>query len=91
MGLRVLLVDADPQASISQGFFGPEIVEHLPQSSTIAELFDERFGLASWNQLVVPTAFEGIDICRANQNLARFNHPSPEESGMDQFALSGVH
>ncbi len=87
MGLRVLLVDADPQASISQGFFGPEVVEHLPQSSTIAELFDERFGFASWNELVVPTAFEGIDICRANQNLARFNHPAPEESGMGQFAL----
>ena len=29
-GLRVLLIDADPQGSLSQGFFGPVPVENLP-------------------------------------------------------------
>ena len=38
---RVLVIDADPQASLSQGLLGPEIVERLPASSTIAALFDQ--------------------------------------------------
>ena len=29
VGLRILLVDADPQGSLSQGFFGSTLVENL--------------------------------------------------------------
>jgi hypothetical protein len=39
-GLRVLLVDADPQGSLSQGFFGSAFVEALPVESTLAACFE---------------------------------------------------
>lgn len=87
MGFRVLVVDADPQASISQGFFGSEAIEGLPERSTIAPLFGDEFGFIDWRDLVEPTAFQGIDICRANQHLAKYNHPTPGDAGMGQFAL----
>ena len=41
-GLRVLLVDVDPQASLSRGFFGRESVDALPAAQTVAALFDDE-------------------------------------------------
>lgn len=40
MGLRVLLIDADPQGSLSQGFFGSELVETLETDETWLVAFD---------------------------------------------------
>lgn len=40
-GYNVLLVDADPQGSLSQGFFGSALVEGLTAEETLAALFDE--------------------------------------------------
>ena len=39
---RVLLVDADPQGSLSQAFLGSSTVENLPAASTLAALFDDH-------------------------------------------------
>ena len=36
LGMRVLLVDADPQGSISQAFFGSEAVEQMACWETLA-------------------------------------------------------
>jgi CO dehydrogenase nickel-insertion accessory protein CooC1 len=35
-GRRVLLVDTDPQASLTQGFFGPQVTEVRPKQRTVA-------------------------------------------------------
>ena len=35
-GYRVLLVDMDPQGSLSRGFLGPEAVERLTADETLA-------------------------------------------------------
>ena len=35
-GLRILLVDADPQASLTQGLLGPEVARQLKPRETIA-------------------------------------------------------
>jgi chromosome partitioning protein len=86
-GLRVLLVDLDPQGSLSQGFLGPAIVESLPASETIALLFDEQSTFADRSALIWPTQFERIAICPANQHLAQFNTPSPESTGMYQYVV----
>ena len=43
MGLKVLLVDMDPQASLTKGFFGPEATEALPERDTVLALFDDAF------------------------------------------------
>ena len=39
MGRTVLLIDADPQASLSQGFWGPVAAKGLDPSATIAAIF----------------------------------------------------
>ena len=39
-GFSVLLVDADPQGSLSQAFFGSEEIESLKSEETLAALFD---------------------------------------------------
>ncbi len=88
-GHRVLLVDADPQGSLSQGFFGSHLVECLEPQETLSALFrqDAVFGPES---LVVRTPLENISMIRANQHLAIHNGPSPETSGLQQFALDSL-
>ena len=72
-GMRVLLVDADPQGSLSQGFLGSALVESLPVSETMAALFDDETYFLDYNQLPRPTLDELIQIVPANQHLARHN------------------
>ena len=84
-GLRVLLVDNDPQGSLSQGFFGSTIVEELPSERTIAAAFSDH--IVSPSSIVAATGLPNIDICPANHQLGKFNTPCPEHLGMEQFAL----
>ncbi|MGE3182358.1 MAG: ParA family protein, partial [Phycisphaerae bacterium] len=50
-------------------------------------LFDgNRFSMRP-DRLIRATAIDGIDLLPANQTLAPFNIPSPEELGMEQYAL----
>ena len=86
-GRSVLLVDADPQGSISQGFFGPEFVEHLPAGRTLAVLFDEHLQFADRSRLAVPTDFDDIAVVPANHHLAAYNAPQPERTGDRQYGL----
>jgi len=84
-GLNVLLVDADPQGSLSQGFFGSTAVENMETRESLAAVFDEA---AALDPLVAPTSFERLSVIRANAKLARHNTPEPEMAGMKQFALA---
>ena len=86
-GKRVLLLDLDPQASLSQGFFGSATIESIEARNTIAKLFDEGASFASVDQLTVPTPFENISIVLSNQCLAKYNTPEPESSGLLQHAI----
>ncbi len=85
-GRGVLLVDADPQGSLSQGFFGPAQIEIMPMHDTLAACFAEEG--SSLRQLMRPTGFDRLELICANQTLARFNRPCPEQSGLSQFALA---
>lgn len=87
LGYSVLLVDADPQGSLSQGFLGSDTVENLPASETLAALFDETCFFLDQQRLIRPTGFDGISIVPANQHLAGFNAPRPEQAGMIQFVV----
>jgi chromosome partitioning protein len=89
-GQRVLLVDADPQGSLSQGFFGPAKVELMPMHDTLAACFVDDGNATCLRQLVRPTEFERLDLVCANQTLAPYNAPCPEHSGLRQFALAGL-
>jgi chromosome partitioning protein len=84
----VLLVDLDPQGSLSQGFFGPAIVESFSARETVAVLFDDTAFFADHSALIRPTQYERISICPANHHLAQFNTPTPETTGMFQHVLT---
>lgn len=88
-GLRTLLVDADPQGSLSQGFFGSGLIESLEPQETLAAIFRDDF---FFDPRSLPTAspIENIFVIRANQHLAAFNAPLPENGGMIQYALAGL-
>ncbi len=85
-GQKVLMVDLDPQASISQIFLGPEVVDTMPPARTVVALLDED-SLASTAGIVMPTDITGIDLLPGSNALSRFNHPEPEKTGWLQDAL----
>jgi len=85
-GEHVLLVDADPQGSLSQGFFGSWLVECLEPQETLAALFHDEVCLTP-EALPVDTSLPNVTIVRANQHLAPHNTPCPETTGLRQFAL----
>ncbi len=87
LGLNVLVIDADPQGSLSQGFFGSETVENLSARETLASVFAD-IEMARADALVAPTQFERISVIRANAHLAQHNTPQPERTGLKQFALA---
>jgi chromosome partitioning protein len=86
MGKRVLLVDADPQASLTQGFFGPSATESIPEKHTILALFDDAFD-PDPGRLLRPTPCEGITILPGANRLDDFNLPKPSEQGSLQTAV----
>lgn len=86
-GVNTLLVDCDPQGSLSQAFFGSAAVENLPARETLAAVFDPDAMLDDPGRLAVPTAFDRLSILRANQTLAPYNRPEPEREGLNQFLL----
>lgn len=84
----MLLVDADPQGSLSQGFFGPEPIESLMPGQTVTGAFDGSFGFQPPDQAIQPTPLTRISVVPANHRLTEFNIPNPERLGMEQFALA---
>lgn len=86
-GCRVLLLDADPQGSLSQGFLGSAAVEGLPPEATLAALFDGDQFAPSPESLIVATAVPNITLLPSNQHLAWFNTPRPEQAGLQQFVV----
>jgi chromosome partitioning protein len=88
MGLRVLLVDMDPQASLTQGFFGPAATEGIPRDKSVVALFDDACD-PDPEKLLLPTPCEGITILPGANALDDFNLPKPTETGSLQTSLKG--
>jgi chromosome partitioning protein len=77
-GRRILLVDNDPQASLSQGFWGPVATAGLDPDTTIAALYA---GLDPFPQQVIkPTGIAGIDLIPGSKRATDFNVPRPQDS-----------
>src|SRR4051812_43944088 len=77
-GRRVLALDNDPQASLSQGFWGPVATAGLDPSATIAALYA---GLAPFpDQVIRPTGIPGIDLVPGSKVATRYNVPEPEST-----------
>ncbi len=88
-GRKVLLVDNDPQASLTQGFFGPEGMNAIPPEASVAAVYDpEDEPIAS--SLIQPTGFPGISILPGSPALAVYNMMSVKEWGRSQEGMRSV-
>lgn len=85
-GKRVLIVDLDPQASITQICLGPEAVDTIPTMRSVVGLLSDDF-LDAPQSLIVPSGLMGIDLIPGSNALSRYNFPEPESTGDLQEAL----
>jgi chromosome partitioning protein len=82
----VLLVDNDPQASLTQGFWGPVAARQIDPAGTIAAVLggEEPFPAA----VIKPTGIPGIDILPGSKRATSFNIPDPHLADPSlQFSL----
>ncbi len=82
-GHRVLLLDMDPQASLTQAFIGPDAMRALPARRSIASLFGDDLTLSP-DELIRPTAFERIALVPGSIHLTSYNVPDPHKAPREQ-------
>jgi chromosome partitioning protein len=82
-GYRVGIIDADPQSSATQFFFGPDAVRAMPRRETIASLFGNSVPPSSLS-LLRPTGFENLFILPGSPHLTNHNVPDPGRAPRDQ-------
>ena len=71
-GRRVLLIDNDPQASLTQGFLGPDATRALPAERTVAALYEP--GAAPLPEaLIRPTGVPGVSLIAGSESATTFN------------------
>jgi chromosome partitioning protein len=73
-GRRVLLVDNDPQASLTQGFLGPQVTRRLNSVETVAAVYQQE---AIPDQVIRPSGITGIDLLAGSRLAASYNVPDP--------------
>lgn len=74
-GYRVLCIDLDPQASLTNGFFGPWATAHIdPERTTYAIVAGYE---PSPTRIVVATDFAGLDLVPGSASLKLLNAPDP--------------
>jgi chromosome partitioning protein len=84
-GRRVLLLDNDPQSSLSQGLLGPAVAEGLEPMGTVAAVYA---GTATPEAVIRPAGVSGVDLVPGSIHTDRHNRPTPEEAPWpDQVAL----
>jgi chromosome partitioning protein len=88
-GKAVLLVDNDPQASLTQGFFGPEAMRAAGFGESVAALYDPEFAAVP-EAVIRPTGVPGVAIVPGSVRLTRFNQLPTDrwadsESGIREF------
>jgi chromosome partitioning protein len=89
LGRRVLLVDNDPQGSLTQGFFGPEMLYALPASASVAAAYDpDSEPIAS--TLIRATGVNGLAMVPGSPALAEFNMLPASAWGRMQEGLRAV-
>jgi chromosome partitioning protein len=86
MGRRVLLLDNDPQSSLTQGLLGPDAARDLDPFETIYALYHSG---ADPREITRPTGFEGIDLIPGSEMATEYNTPRPHLTAHrdHQFAL----
>lgn len=82
MNRRVLLIDNDPQSSLSQGFWGPNVVWDLDPADTVAAIY--RGDRPYPDQVIRPTGVGGIDLVPGSRHATDSNRPRPFEAEEDE-------
>lgn len=84
LGRKVLLVDNDPQASLTQGFFGPEAMRATGFGESVAALYDPEFSAVP-AVVIRPTGVPGVSIVPGSVRLTHFNQlPTDRWAGSEQ-------
>jgi chromosome partitioning protein len=78
MGKRVLLLDNDPQSSLSQGLWGPQATRQLDPSRTIAALYSGERPFP--DQVIHASGIAGIDLVPGSRVATDYNVPRPHEA-----------
>jgi len=87
MGRRVLLVDNDPQSSLTQGLWGPSVALSVDPAETIAAVYS---GDAFVERIIKPSGVPGVDLVPGSVHSTRHNVPVPYEADWDaQVGLKG--
>lgn len=86
-GEHVLLIDADPQGSLSRGFFGSMLIDHLSASETLAQIFERETEYVRLDTICRKTPIANVSIICANHLLARWNLPEPSRALVNQFDI----
>jgi chromosome partitioning protein len=82
MGRRVLLLDADPQSSLTQGWWGPVATRRLDPAVTIAAVL--RGDRPHPAQVIHPAGLDGVDLVPGSRAAASFNTPDPRLADPEQ-------
>ena len=86
MGRRVLLVDNDPQASLTQGAIGGEAALAMPPETSLAAVYAGE--PVRPEDLVRPLPFQNLEILPNTEHSARFNLAEPHaQPWADQVVL----
>lgn len=82
-GLRVLVVDADPQASLTQGWWGPAATRSLDPGRTVAAVLGGS--MPPLEAVVHPTGVPGLDIVPGSRAAGEYNDARPLTLGRDSW------
>jgi chromosome partitioning protein len=77
MGRRVLLIDNDPQSSLTQGLWGPTHARCIDPAETVAAIYrgEEPFP----DQVIRPSGVAGVDLLAGSRAANDFNLPRPQD------------
>ena len=85
-GRRVLLIDNDPQASLTTGLYGHAATEAIPATATVAALYDNSVEPIP-EAVIRSSGFENLDLIPGSEALTTYNMLPPERWGEGQGGL----
>lgn len=85
-GRSVLLIDNDPQASLTQGFWGPQAMRGIEADASVAALFDP-IQSAIPAALIRPTGLDRVSIVPGSRHLTEANMRPPADWAETQFGM----
>jgi chromosome partitioning protein len=71
VGQRVLVVDMDPQASLSSSLLGAGQADRLPAEATVTAIFGEW--AADPSRIIIPTGIENLSLLPGSEDLEPVN------------------